>query len=199
MITHLRGILTRKTPTRAVIDVGGVGYRLAVSLHTFERLAAVGEKVELLTYTYVREDRLDLYGFYAEAEREMFELLIGVSGIGPTSAQTILSGMSVADLQRAIRGERVAELTQVRGVGTKTAQRLVVELRDKVHLPAGDLAGAQREAPAEDPVAAEAALALEALGFAAASARKAVATARRKAKGTPATVQDLIKAALRER
>ena len=198
MITHLRGILTRKTPTRAVIDVGGVGYRLAISLHSYERLAAAGEKVELLTYTYVREDRLDLYGFFEEAEREMFELLIGVSGIGPKLAQTILSGMSVADLQRAIRGERVAELTQVRGVGTKTAQRLVVELRDKVHLPADD-AGAQRGAPAEDRVAAEAALALEALGFAAVSARKAVATARKKANGTPGTVQDLIKAALRER
>lgn len=199
MITHLRGILTRKTPTRAVIDVGGVGYRLAISLHTYERLTAVGEKVELLTYTYVRDDRLDLYGFFEEAEREMFELLIGVSGIGPNSAQTILSGMSVADLQRAIRGDRVAELTQVRGVGTKTAQRLVVELRDKVHLLAADRTGAQREAPAEDPVAAEAALALEALGIAAVPARKAVASARRRANGTSATVQELIKSALRER
>lgn len=199
MIDHLRGILAQKAPTRAVIDVGGVGYRLAISLHTYERLGSLGEPVELLAYTYVREDRLDLYGFCDEAERQMFELLIGVSGIGPTSAQTILSGMSVTDLQRAIYGERIAELTQVRGVGTKTAQRIVIELRDKVRLAPADLAAGSAVLPDGDPVGEEAVLALEALGFAAASARKVVAVARKKAHGTRTTVQDLIKAALRER
>lgn len=154
----------------------------------------------LRAYTYVREDRLQLFGFWDPAERDMFKLLIGVSGIGPNSAQTILSGLSVADLQRAIHRELVTELTQVRGIGTKTAQRIVVELKDKVRLPISDPDGSddKRRDP-DDPLSDEATMALEALGFATASARKAVAAAFRKhGEGTP-TVQDLIKGALRER
>ena len=135
MIHHLRGILTEKSPTHAVIDVGGVGYGLSISLNTFDSLAVAGSTVSLHTHTYVREDRLQLFGFSDPAEREMFELLISVSGIGPNSAQTILSGLSVADLQKAIHRDQVNELTKIRGVGTKTAQRVVVELRDKIRLP----------------------------------------------------------------
>lgn len=199
MITHLRGTLTHKSPTRAVIDVGGVGYGLAISLATYERLPQAGAETETLTHTYVREDRLELFGFADEVEREMFGLLIGVSGIGPTSAQMILSGLSVADLQQAIHGERVTELTQVKGVGPKTARRIVLELKDRIRPIPGDGDDRQPGAgAAADPVAEEAVLALEALGYAAAAARKAV-TAARKAAGDGVSVQSLIKSALRQR
>ena len=201
MIHHLRGMLTEKSPTKAVVDVAGVGYGLSISLNTFVKLPAEKAEVFLHTYTYVREDRLQLFGFSDPAEREMFELLIGVSGIGPNSAQTILSGLSVADLQRAIHRELVAELTQVKGVGTKTAQRVVVELKDKIRIPVARPDGKDNDAAriSDDPLGDEAMLALEALGFAATSASKAVAAAhRRHGEGIP-TLQDLIKGALRER
>ena len=129
----------------------------------------------------------------------MFELLISVSGIGPNSAQTILSGLSVADLQKAIHRDQVNELTKIRGVGTKTAQRVVVELRDKIRLPVATADdGEVSPRVSDDPLGEEAAMALEALGFAASAARKAVATARKK-HGAEPTVQDLIKGARRER
>jgi Holliday junction DNA helicase RuvA len=130
----------------------------------------------------------------------MFKLLIGVSGIGPNSAQTILSGLSVGDLQKAILREQVGELTQVRGIGSKTAQRIVVELKDKIRLPVSGMEGsddAGRQV-SSDPLEDEAAMALEALGFAPAAARKGIDSARKK-QGADATVQDLIKGALRER
>ena len=201
MIHHLRGTLADKSPTHAIIEVAGVGYGLSISLSTFDRLPAQNERVFLHAYTYVREDRLQLFGFWDPAEREMFRLLIGVSGIGPNLAQTILSGLSVADLQKAIHRELVNVLTQVKGVGTKTAQRVVVELKDKIRLPVSVAEEGDDKAirSSDDPLGEEATLALEALGFATLPASKAVAAARRKhVDGTP-TVQDLIKAALRER
>lgn len=198
MIWRLRGTLVDKAYTHAIVDVGGVGYGLSVSLQTSAGLPETGETVHLHVHTYVREDRIQLFGFCDTTERDMFQLLIGVSGIGPSLAQTILSGLSVEDLQRAIHREQVTELTQVKGVGTKTAQRVVVELRDKVSLPAGAAQTEAADDEEKDPVLTEAAMALEALGFAGAAAGKAVAAARRK-QGDAATVQDLIKAALRER
>lgn len=197
MIAQLRGTLVHKAPTRAVVDVQGVGYGVAISLHTYGALPPAGAEVRLFTYTYVREDRLELYGFAEEAEKEMFELLIGVSGIGPNSARTILSGLSVGDLQRAIWQERTEDLRSVRGVGPKTAMRVVLELKDKVQRLAPS--GAEGGPPAsEDPVVGEAVLALEALGIAGAAARKAVTSARGKLAGD-LSVQDLVKQALRER
>ena len=115
MITHLRGKLVSRSPTWVEIDVGGVGYGLSISLTTYDQLPESDSDIHLFTFTYVREDRLDLYGFADRHERQMFEMLIGVSGIGPNLAQTVLSGMSVSDLKRAIVSERAAELTRVRG------------------------------------------------------------------------------------
>lgn len=198
MITQLRGLLSEKAPTRAVVDVGGVGYDLAISLATYDALPAAGSPVEVLVHTYVREDQLALFGFLQEEEREMFRLLIGVSGIGPNSALTILSGLSVGDLARAIQEGRADDLTRVRGIGPKTAQRVVVDLKDRIQrlLPAG-----RDEPPAagSDAVADEALRALEALGFAGPGARKAVAAVRRRLEGGEVSVQALIKGALRER
>ena len=148
------------------------------------------------TYLYVREDRMELFGFADEEEREVFELLIGVSGIGPHSALTVLSGMTLRDLQEAILQERVAELTAIKGIGRKTAERLVLDLKDKVRLSAA----AAGEAALEAKLGAseEAAKALMTLGYAAPAARQAVRKAVEK-HGTDLSVQQLIKLALKER
>ena len=195
MITHLRGTLLSKSPTHAVVDVGGVGYGLAISLITFDQLPPASEAVHLSTYLYVREDRMELFGFADEEEREVFELLIGVSGIGPHSALTVLSGMTLRDLQEAILQERVAELTAIKGIGRKTAERLVLDLKDKVHASAlaGEAASAAKLGASE-----EAAKALMTLGYAAPAARQAVRKAVEK-HGPDLSVQQLIKLALKER
>ena len=195
MITHLRGTLLSKSPTYAVVDVGGVGYGLAISLITFDQLPPASEAVHLSTYLYVREDRMELFGFADEEEREIFELLIGVSGIGPHSALTVLSGMTLRDLQEAILQERVAELTGIKGIGRKTAERLVLDLKDKIHAsaPVGESASEAKPGASE-----EAAKALMTLGYAAPAARQAVRKAVEK-HGPDLSVQQLIKLALKER
>ena len=197
MITHLRGLLAHKAPTRAVVEVGGVGYELSISLATYDGLPAAGSPVEILAHTHAREDQLALFGFLREAEREMFRLLIGVSGIGPNLALTILSGLSVDDLARAIQEERAGDLTRVRGIGPRTAQRVVVDLKDRIRRPMRT-GPAPQEAGSDDLVD-EAMLALEALGFAGPAARKAIESVRGRLGEGEVSVQALIKGALRER
>jgi len=196
MITHLRGRLVDKAPTRAVVEAGGVGYELAVSLATYGQLPAVGAEVLLLTHHHVREDRQDLFGFVEEAEREMFRLLIGVSGIGPVLAQTVLSGMAVRDLQEAIFYDRVKELTGIKGIGRKTAERMVIELKDRVSL--GGAGASSPGVPSSPRAVEEAVLALSALGIASLAARQAVQRVVEK-EGAELSVQQLIKRALQER
>ncbi|MCX6175210.1 MAG: Holliday junction branch migration protein RuvA [Ignavibacteriales bacterium] len=130
MIGYLRGKIISKKPTKLLIDVNGVGYLVNISISTFEKIA---DKVEVSLYTYlsVRESAMDLYGFYSLAEKEMFELLISVSGIGPKSAQSILSGIQIEDLKDALRAGNISRLISIPGIGRKTAERLMVELRDK--------------------------------------------------------------------
>lgn len=201
MIKHLKGTLVHKSPTSAVVEVNGVGYGLAVSLTTYEQLPECEVPVLLYTHTYVREDRLDLFGFVDSAEREMFELLIGVSGIGPNLAQIILSGMSVEELKEAILGGAVQTLTGVRGIGRKTAERVVVELRDRI--PSSGqvriVSGAPQYSAEGRGIHEEAALALVALGMQMPAARKAVDKAAAKNTGEAQTLQGLIKQALHER
>lgn len=196
MVTHLRGTLQSKSPTYAVVDVGGVGYGLAISLITFDQLPSASEAVHLSTYLHVREDRMELFGFADEEERAVFELLIGVSGIGPHSALTVLSGMTLRDLQEAILQERVAELTAIKGIGRKTAERLVLDLKDKICLsvPAAGEAALEAKPDASE----EATKALMALGYVASAARQAVRKAVEK-HGTDLSVEQLIRLALRER
>lgn len=200
MITHLRGKLVEKAPTTAVVDVNGVGYKVAISLVTYEKLPLVDADILVFTHHYVREDRMDLFGFADKGEREVFELLIGVSGIGPNSAQTILSGMTVDDLRQAVLHERVGELTAIKGIGRKTAERLVIELRDK--MPPGEaVAGAENTEVEKDGQAGaveEAVLALVALGLASPAARQSVNKVVAK-NGEFQSVQQLIKQALKER
>src|SRR5215467_5646721 len=139
MIAHLRGTLLSKRPGQAIVETGGVGYDIAISVPTFSELPAAGASVALHIYTHVREDALQLYGFMHPAEKQLFEKLITVSGIGPKLAMTILSGMPADEMSAAIRGNDVARLTRIPGIGKKTAERMVLELRDK--LPAAAAAG----------------------------------------------------------
>lgn len=132
MIAHLRGLLLRKGTQEAVIDVSGVGYRVAIPLSTFYRLGDAGTEAALLIHTHVREDTLALYGFLTEEEQLLFERLLSVSGVGPKVALGILSGIEAPDLVEALRGSDVARLTRIPGVGKKTAERLVLELKDKM-------------------------------------------------------------------
>jgi Holliday junction DNA helicase RuvA len=144
MIAQVRGRLLRKQTQEAVVDVAGVGYRLTIPLSTFYRIGEVGHEVTLLTHTHVREDTLALFGFLTAAEQALFERLIGVSGVGPKLAVSILSGIEAPDLVAALKSSDVARLTRIPGVGKKTAERLVLELKDKVQ----GLAASEPEAPA---------------------------------------------------
>ena len=140
MIAQLRGQILRKGPQEVVVDVAGVGYRVAIPVSTFYRLGELGSEVELRTYTHVREDTLALYGFLTGAEQELFERLISVGGVGPRLAVNILSGIEVPELVAALRASDVTRLTRVPGVGKKTAERLIVELKDKMPVVVADQA-----------------------------------------------------------
>jgi Holliday junction DNA helicase RuvA len=144
VIAQVHGRLLRKGPQEAVVDVGGVGYRVTIPLSTFYRIGEPGEDVTLLTHTHVREDALALFGFLTAAEQALFERLIEVSGVGPKLAVSILSGIEAPELVAALRASDVVRLTRIPGVGKKTAERLVLELKDKVQ----GLAAAEEPAPA---------------------------------------------------
>jgi Holliday junction DNA helicase RuvA len=137
MIAHLRGKLLTKHPNQVVVETGGVGYEVNISVPTFSELPATGSEVALFIYTHVREDLLALYGFLHPAEKQLFEKLMTVSGIGAKLAITILSGMAADEMAGAIRGNDVARLTRIPGIGKKTAERMVLELRDKLPPAAG--------------------------------------------------------------
>lgn len=194
MIASITGTLKARTPTEVLIDVQGIGYAVSIPLSTFETLGEAGSTVRLLTHLQVREDALQLYGFASEQELVLFKLLISVTGIGPRIAQGILSGIPAADLRSHILQGNVAALTAVPGVGRKTAERLVVELRDKVGRT--DVAGAVsvHAAGQEDP-RTQALLALTSLGYSRQVAERAVRTAAAETNG--ASVEELIKTALK--
>jgi len=156
VIGQVRGRLLRKEPQEAIVDVGGVGYRLAIPLSTFYRIGEPGDEVTLLTHTHVREDVLALFGFLTAAEQALFERLIAVSGVGPKLAVSILSGIEAPDLVAALKASDVARLTRIPGVGRKTAERLVLELKDRMQgLAATEPApGSPAGSPKEDLVSA---------------------------------------------
>jgi len=135
MIAHLRGKLLAKHPNQAIVETAGVGYDVTISVPTFSDLPALGAEVALYIHTHVREDLIALYGFLRPSEKRLFEKLITVSGIGPKLAITILSGMAADEMVGAIRGNDVARLTRIPGIGKKTAERMVLELRDKLPEP----------------------------------------------------------------
>jgi Holliday junction DNA helicase RuvA len=132
MIAHLTGRILRKSPQDVVLDVGGVGYKVLIPVSTFYRLTEEGDEASLRIHTHVREDALQLFGFQTAAEQSLFERLIGVAGVGPKLALNILSGIDAPDLVAALRSADVLRLTRIPGVGKKTAERLVLELKDKM-------------------------------------------------------------------
>jgi Holliday junction DNA helicase RuvA len=157
VIAHLRGRVLRKEPQEVVVDVAGVGYRVTIPVSTFYRLGDEGSEVSLLTHTHVREDALALFGFVTAVEQDLFEKLISVAGVGPKLAINVLSGIEAPDLVAALKASDVARLTRIPGVGKKTAERLVLELKDKMPtvLPApGAAAAAPPASPREDLVSA---------------------------------------------
>ncbi len=197
MISFLRGSITETTATHIVLDVAGVGYGMAISLVTYEALPDIGTEVSLFTHLHVREDRLDLYAFLTIEERSAFELLISVSGIGPTLALTILSGTTLEDLQKAIMLDNISELTRIKGVGKRTAERLVIDLREKVQIlcPKSSEISSKNQ---PNEVVQEAEMALRALGMSANEANKILKKVTERY-GLEMSIQDLIKSALRER
>ena len=166
MIAYIRGTLTEKDPTRVVIEAAGVGYELVISLSTYEALPREGAEAKLLTYHCVREDDEILFGFASEQEKEMFVKLTSVSGVGPKIAISILSGSTLGELALAISTNDAKRIASIKGVGKKTAEKICVELRDKVSaLDAASLAGGNSAGGAESAVLRDAVAALRALGF----------------------------------
>ena len=175
MIAHLRGKLLDKHPNQAIVETAGVGYDVTISVPTFSDLPDLGSEVALHIHTHVREDIIALYGFLRPSEKLLFEKLITVSGIGPKLAVTILSGMAADEMVGAIRGNDVAKLTRIPGIGKKTAERMVLELRDKLPEPG-------RAAPLTSVISAveeDVLSALVNLGYQRPAAEKAVAAATR--------------------
>ena len=182
MIAHLRGKLLSKKANKVVIETGGIGYDVAIPVSTFYELGDIGSDITLHVYTHVREDVLALYGFRTEREKVLFERFLSVSGVGPKMAIAILSGLELNDLIPALRSGNLALLTHIPGVGRKTAERLVLELREKLQ----DLAGPAEEAPAKPApsdqltgVDADVFSALLNLGYTRAAAEASVREARK--------------------
>ena len=199
MITFLQGKLAGALPTQVVVDVNGVGYELLIPLSSFDKLPAPGGDVKILTHLVVREDAHVLYGFMTSAERELFRLLINsVSGIGPKTALNILSGVSGTAFRGAVANGDVKSLSQISGVGKKTAERIVVELRDKIgQVGALEATSAKRGLTADDQKLNDATLALMALGFKQPDAHEAVRAALVML-GDKASVEQLVRASLKK-
>ena len=197
MTTYLHGTLTKKSPTEIVVDLHGLGYSVHISLSTYELLPELQSELHILIHHHIREDAQVLYGFMQENEREMFRLLIGVSGIGPKMAQTILSGIRPAELVRTISAGAIASLQAIPGVGKKTAERMIVELKDKIGKM--DIAGVSSELPASmTSVRSEALTALISLGLTREKAEQSIRNILNENHGESISVEDLIKQALKQ-
>jgi Holliday junction DNA helicase RuvA len=179
MIARLRGKLLAKHPNQAIVETGGVGYDVTISVPTFSDLPGIGGEVAFHIHTHVREDALALYGFLRSSEKTLFEKLITVSGIGPKLAITILSGMAADDMVNAIRGNDIARLTRIPGIGKKTAERMVLELRDKLVV---EKHGEVAAAPALGAIEEDVLSALTNLGYQRAAAEKALAAVSKNGK-----------------
>lgn len=198
MISYLNGTIAEKQPTKLILDVNGVGYEINITVPFYQQIGAVGEQVTVLTYLHVREDMLQLYGFQSAFERELFLHLLTIPGIGPRKAQIILSSVSAENLQRYILEEDVGALTSISGIGKKTGQRLIVDLKDKLKpmglaspaLPAAGMATPTRE------LIDDASRALVSLGFSKTNAAAAIQRIIEQ-HGESITLEELIKLALR--
>lgn len=199
MISFLHGKVVEALPTQVTLDVNGVGYDVLIPLSSFDKLPAPGREVKLLTQLVIREDSHTLYGFMTSAERDLFRLLVNtVSGIGPKIALNILSGVNVTAFRGAVASGDIKSLSQISGVGKKTAERIIVELRDKIGMAgAWEAASAQRALSPADQKINDAVLALIALGFKQIEAHDAVRGAQ-SSLGATAGVEDLVRACLKK-
>ncbi len=197
MITFLDGRLVGALPTQATVDVNGVGYEVFIPLSSYDKLPAVGQSIRILTHLAVREDAHVLYGFMTAPERDLFRLLVNnVSGIGPKLALAVLSGMSVNNFKAAVVNSDIASLSKISGLGKKTAERIVLELKDKLGVAAAWEAASAMHAPtSEQEQANEAVLALIALGYKQIDAHKAVREVQEK--GEAKQAEELVKLALK--
>ena len=194
MISYLKGEITFKTPTFIIVETGGVGYHVLISLHTYAQIEKL-ERVKIHTHLLIREDSHTLYGFAEESERSLFQHLISVSGVGPNTAQLLLSAMTPDEIRSAIIGENEQAFSKVKGIGPKTAKRIILDLKDKMVKSSGD---APLSLLPQDNTAREEALsALVALGFARVQVQK-VLNAVLKEKPSANNVEELIKLALRQ-
>ena len=198
MITFLSGKLVSALPTQAIIDVGGIGYEVSIPLSSYDKLPAVGETIRILTHLAVREDAHVLYGFMTIPERDLFRLLVNnVTGIGPKLALAVLSGISVNNFKTAVVNSDVVSLSKISGLGKKTAERIVLELKDKLGVAAAWEAASAIHAPTpEQEQANEAVLALIALGYKQVEAHKAVRDLQQKSETK--TAEELVKLALKK-
>ena len=195
MIAHLRGQILAKTPASVIVECGGVGYELLISVSTYTELGELGAPVALHVHTHVREDALQLFGFKEPTEKRLFEKLLTISGIGPKLAITVLSGISAERLVAAIRGGDHATLTKVPGIGKKTAERVILELKDKLDNLAGFTSASEPAVPSLGAVAEDVLSALLNLGYSRPAAQKALETAG-KHKDDLADFERLFRAAL---
>lgn len=197
MITFLEGTIEDKQPTHLVMNVGGVGYEVVISLNSYDRLPVAGVKTRILIHDHIREDAHVLFGFMTEDERRVFTLLLSVSGIGPKTALSVLSGMSVSELTVAIKDADIKRLSSISGIGKKTAERMVVELRDK--FTAGEMLSASANGRLEtvgDARLRDAVLALISLGYKRAEAQDLVLNVSVRPGLADADVETLVRKAL---
>ena len=198
MYHYLNGKIAEKTPTAVILDVNGIGYEVRVSLSTFSSLPNLGETVKLFTHFIVREDLQALYGFATEEEKEAFKLLISISGIGPKLAITLLSGVTLPELKRAIQEKNIPVLTAISGIGQKTAERVIIELKDKIG-KAEVSAGKEliHDAGVSDQMVEDSISALVSLGYTKQKAKEAIQKTLKAMLGKKPSVEEIIRAALK--
>jgi len=198
MYHYLSGKISEKTPTAVILDVNGIGYEVRVSLSTFSSLPNLGESVKLFTHFVVREDAQLLYGFATEEEREAFRLLISISGIGPKLAITLLSGVTLPELKRAIQEKNIPALTAISGIGQKTAERVIIELKDKIG-KAEISVGKEliHDASVSDQMVEDSVSALVSLGYTKQKAKDAIQKTLKASLGEKPSVEEIIRSALK--
>ncbi len=198
MYNYLSGILAEKLPTIVTIDVNGIGFQLIVPLSTSQKLPPIGQKVKLLTHHVVREDAELLFGFGTEEERSLFKLLLSVSGIGPKSAVTILSGLGLNELKRAIVNGSVPALTAISGIGKKTAERIIIELREKVVVEGRGEDGKTEPSSKDDVLIQDSLRALVSLGYTKQNAKTAIEKVLKSKSTDKWTPESLIRESLKQ-
>jgi Holliday junction DNA helicase RuvA len=198
MFSYLKGILAVKHPTQIVVDIGGVGYEALIPLSTYSQLPSEGQSVHLLTHVHIREDAHQIFGFLTADEKNLFRLLLSISGIGPKMALAVLSGLAIPELKRAIIHEDIASLTAISGIGRKTAERIVIELREKILVEEKSVRKPSDKESEDDGLVQDTLLVLISLGYKKPSAQDAIKKVLAEAGTRKLSVEELVRASLKE-